>query len=87
MSNRLSVGGESLEVNKLQAGRVLVGGIPENELNTTTGQYLLIPSDVTFDGTFETNDGAGNITTEQTNISGTILSQFLAMRSSDESMQ
>ena len=87
LSDRLSVGGESLEVNKLQAGRVLVGGIPENELNTTTGQYIIIPSDVVFAGNFETNDGAGNITTEQTNISGTILSQFLAMRSSDDSMQ
>ena len=87
LSDRLSVGGESLEVNKLQAGRVLVGGIPENELNTTTGQYLLIPSDVVFDGTFETNDGEGNITTEQTNISGTIVSQMMFLNNIDDSMQ
>ena len=87
LSDRLSVGGESLEVNKLQAGRVLLGGIPENEFNTTTGQYLIIPSDVVFDGTFETNDGEGNVTTEQTNISGTIVSQMLYFKGFDDSMQ
>jgi hypothetical protein len=86
LADRLSVGGESLEVNKLQAGRVLVGGIPENELDTVTG-YLLIPSDVSFDGTFETNDGSGNITTEQTNVSGTIVSQMMFFKQFDETMQ
>jgi hypothetical protein len=87
LADRLSVGGESLEVNKLQAGRVLVGGIPENELNTSTGQYIQIPSDVVFDGTFETNDGEGNITTQQVNISGTIVSQMMFLNSIDDSMQ
>ena len=86
LSDRLSVGGESLEVNKLQAGRVLIGGIPENEINTITG-YLQIPSDVVFDGTFTTNDGEGNITTEQTAISGTIISQMLLFKGFDETMQ
>ena len=87
LADRLSVGGESLEVNKLQAGRVLLGGIPENEINTNTGQYVIIPSDVVFDGTFETNDGAGNITTNQTAISGTIVSQMLYFKQFDETMQ
>ena len=87
LADRLSVGGESLQVNKLQAGRVLIGGTPENELNTNTGQYIIIPSDVVFDGTFETNDGEGNITTEQTNISGTIISQMLYFKGFDDSMQ
>ena len=87
LADRLSVGGESLEVNKLQAGRVLIGGEPENEINTNTGQYLLIPKDVVFDGTFETNDGEGNITTEQTAISGTIVSQMLIFKQFDDSMQ
>jgi hypothetical protein len=87
LADRLSVGGESLEVNKLQAGRVLIGGIPENELNTVTGQYLLIPSDVVFDGTYETNDGEGSITTEQTAISGTIVSQMLLFKEFDDTMQ
>ena len=86
LSDRLSVGGESLEVNKLQAGRVLLGGIPENEINTTIG-YLQIPSDVIIDGSYEINDGEGNITTEQTSISGTIVSQMLFLKEFDETMQ
>ena len=77
----------SLEVNKLQAGRVLLGGTPENEINTNTGQYVLIPADVVFDGTFESNDGEGNITTNQTGISGTIVSQMLLFKQFDETMQ
>ena len=87
LADRLSVGGESLEVTKLQAGRVLVGGFIENEIDTVTGQYLIIPSDVVFDGTFETDDGEGNITTEQTNVSGTIVSQMLYFKGFDDSMQ
>jgi hypothetical protein len=87
LSDRLSVGGESLEVNKLQAGRVLIGGLIENEINTNTGQYVIIPSDVVFDGTFESNDGEGNITTNQTGISGTIVSQMLMLKPFDETMQ
>ena len=87
LSDRLSVGGESLEVNKLQAGRVLIGGLEENEINTNTGQYVIIPSDVVFDGTFESNDGAGNITTNQTAVSGTIVSQMLMLKPFDETMQ
>ena len=87
LANRLSVGGSELEVNKLQAGRVLLGGSPENEINTNTGQYVLIPADVVFDGTFESNDGEGNITTNQTGISGTIVSQMLFFKQFDDSMQ
>ena len=87
LQNRLSVGGEQLEVNKLQAGRILLGGTPENEINTNTGQYVIIPADVVFDGTFTSNDGEGNITTNQTSISGTIVSQMLMLKPFDESMQ
>jgi hypothetical protein len=87
LNSRLSVGGESLEVNKLQAGRVLIGGDPENEINTNTGQYILIPSDVVFDGQFTSDDGQGNITTNQTAISGTIVSQMLLLKTFDETMQ
>ena len=87
LANRLSVGGEQLEVNKLQAGRVLVGGNPENELNTSSGEYLVIPSDVVFDGNFESDDGAGNVVTLQTDISGTIVSQMLMLKPFDETMQ
>jgi hypothetical protein len=86
LADRLSVGGESLEVNRLQAGRVILGGTA-NEINTVTGQYVIIPSNVIFDGTFESNDGAGNITTQQTAISGTIVSQMLFFKSFDDTMQ
>ena len=87
LQDRLSVGGSALEVNKLQAGRVLLGGTPENEINTNTGQYVIIPADVEFSGTFESNDGEGTITTNQTEISGTIVSQMLYFKQFDESMQ
>ena len=87
LSNRLSVGGSELEVNKLQAGRVLLGGIPENEINTNTGQYVIIPADVVFDGQFTSDDGEGTVTTNQTGISGTIVSQMLMLKPFDETMQ
>ena len=86
LADRLSVGGENLETNRLVAGRVALGG-EDNEIETTTNQYLLIPVDVSFDGTYTSDDGAGNITTRQTNISGTIVSQMLMLKGYEESMQ
>jgi hypothetical protein len=47
----------------------------------------MIPADVVFDGQFTSNDGEGNITTNQTGISGTIVSQMLMLKPFDESMQ
>ena len=85
LASRLSVGGESLEVNGLQAGAVILGGV-DNEMNTVGG-YLQIPADVNFDGTFESDDGAGAITTNQTDISGTIVSQMLFLKKFDDTMQ
>lgn len=86
LANRLSVGGENLEVNRLVAGRVALGGFT-NEIDNVTDGYLIIPVDVDFSGTFESDDGAGNITTNQTAISGTILSQPLFFRRFDDTMQ
>jgi len=85
LADRLSVGGESLEVNRLQAGRVILGGL-ENEMSIITGN-LNINSDVVFDGTFDSDDGEGNITTNRTSISGTIVSQMLMLKGFDDSMQ
>jgi hypothetical protein len=85
LASRLSVGGENLEVNALQAGGVILGG-SDNEIDTIGG-YLQIPADVNFDGSFQTDDGAGTITTEQTNISGTIVSQMLFLKKFDDTMQ
>ena len=86
LADRLSVGGESLEVNRLRAGQVILGG-EANEIANNSDGYVKIPSNVLFDGTFTTNDGAGNITTNQTIVSGTIVSQSLFLRPLDETMQ
>jgi hypothetical protein len=47
----------------------------------------MIPADVVFDGQFTSNDGEGNITTNQTGISGTIVSQMMFVKQFDETMQ
>jgi hypothetical protein len=86
LADRLSVGGESLEVNRLRAGQVILGG-EANEISNNSDNYVKIPSNVNFDGTFTTNDGAGNITTNPTIVSGTIVSQSLFLRPLDETMQ
>ena len=86
LADRLSVGGENLEVNKLQAGRVVLGG-EDNEISNIAGQYVLIPNDVVFNGSYTTNDGEGNIGTATTSIQGTIVTQMMMLKSSDESMQ
>jgi hypothetical protein len=85
LADRLSVGGESLEVNRLQAGRVILGGVA-NEINIVSGN-LNIDANVIINGTYESDDGAGNVTINQTAISGTIVSQMLMFKGFDESMQ
>ena len=86
LADRLSIGGESLEVNRLQAGRVILGG-DQNEIDINGDGYLIVPADVSFGGTYEGEDSLGNPTTERVDISGTIISQFLIMRFTDETMQ
>ena len=86
LADRLSVGGESLEVNRLRAGQVILGG-DTNEISSNNEKYVKIPVPVNFDGTFTSNDGAGTITTNQTEVSGTIVSQVLFLRPLDETMQ
>jgi hypothetical protein len=86
LANRLSVGGENLEVNRLQAGRVRLGG-EDNAIESATQQYVLIPVDVTFDGTYEVPQLTGPSIIRQTDISGTIVSQMLFLKQLDEEMQ
>ena len=86
LADRLSVGGESLEVNRLRAGQVILGG-DTNEISSNNDRYVKIPVSVNFDGTFTSNDGAGTITTNQTEVSGTIVSQVLFLRPLDDTMQ
>jgi len=86
LANRLSVGGENLEVNRLQAGRVRLGG-EDSAIENAAQQYVLIPVDVIFDGTYEVPQLTGPTIIRQTNISGTIVSQMLFLKQLDEGMQ
>ena len=86
LADRLSVGGENLEVNQLQAGRVVLGG-EDNQVNNAAGRNVEIPPNVIINGTYEADDGEGNITTEPVGVSGTIITQFLLMKTTDDTMQ
>ena len=86
LSDRLSVGGEALEVNKLQAGRVVLGG-EDNEISNIANRQVQLASDVIISGTYETNDGQGNTATVPVGISGTILTQTLMLKMFDDNMQ
>ena len=82
LANRLSVGGENLEVNRLVAGRIGVGGF-ENTIENVTGEYLVIPQDVVIDGTYTDEDEI----VRRTSIKGTIVSQMLYFKTNDDIMQ
>jgi hypothetical protein len=75
---RLSVGGENVETNQLQAGRVVIGG-SDNVLDTISGEYLIIDADVNQDGSDEEGNAFG--------VSGTIISQQLFLRNANDSVQ
>jgi hypothetical protein len=86
LADRLSVGGENLEVNQLRAGRVVLGG-EGNSISNATQQYLFIPAGVTFDGTYTVPQLSGPDIIRQTDVSGTIVSQMLFLKEFDEGMQ
>jgi hypothetical protein len=86
LANRLSVGGENLQVNQLRAGRIVLGG-EGNAISNATQQYLFIPVDVTFDGTYTVPQLSGPALTVAVGISGTIVSQMLFLKQFDEGMQ
>lgn len=86
LANRLSVGGENLQVNQLRAGRVILGG-EANAIRSATQQYLFIPVGVTFDGSYSALQPGGPIVIRQSSISGTIVSQMLFLKQFDEAMQ
>jgi hypothetical protein len=86
IANRLSVGGENLEVNQLRAGRVVLGG-EGNNISSSVQQYVFIPVDITFDGTYLEPQLTGPAIVRQTGISGTIVSQMLFLKGFDEGMQ
>ncbi|MDA9953322.1 hypothetical protein N9D61_03160 [Planktomarina sp.] len=86
LADRLSVGGENLETNELRAGRITLGGA-DNVIQSATNQYIKIPVPVNINGTYQSNDGEGNITTETVGISGTIITQMLVLKTFEETMQ
>ena len=82
LANRLSVGGENLEVNRLVAGRISVGG-QGNVIDNITGEYLVIPNATIFDGTFTDE----NEVVRPSAIQGTIVSQMMFLKTTDDFMQ
>jgi hypothetical protein len=79
LANRLSVGGENLETNRIVAGITAVGG-EENVIETTNGAYLNIPRDVTFHAGADPNGFP-------TGLAGSYISRILFMRQANESIQ
>ena len=82
LANRLSVGGENLEVNRLVAGRITVGG-PENIIDNITGEYLVIPNNVVISGVYTDEDEI----VRNVGLQGTIISQMMFLKTNDDIMQ
>jgi hypothetical protein len=82
LANRLSVGGENLEVNRLVAGRIAIGGI-DNSIENITGEYTVIPATVSIKGTYTDE----NEIERPVGVQGTIISQMLYFKQFDEGMQ
>tara|TARA_B110000902_G_scaffold226463_1_gene265121 strand:- start:2990 stop:8869 length:5880 start_codon:yes stop_codon:yes gene_type:complete len=82
LANRLSVGGENLEVNRLVAGRVGVGG-EANSIENVTGEYTILPVTTNISGTYTDE----NEVVRPVAIQGTIVSQMMFVKQFDETMQ
>ena len=79
LANRLSVGGENLEVNAIVAGAVYIGS-QDDIINSTAEEYVKIDRQVVFDGQ--------DSLTNPTIVSGTIVGQMMFLRPAfNESMQ
>jgi hypothetical protein len=78
LADRLSVGGEDLETNRLIAGRVSVGG-EENEFTLTVDGTLDINTGVNLSGVDKTGKPVG--------ISGSILAQMMYFRQFNDTVQ
>ena len=79
LADRLSVGGENLETNRIIAGRTALGG-ENNEIETTTGEYLYIPRNINFAAGTDPNGFP-------TGLGGTIISQILFLRNINDTVQ
>lgn len=78
LAAKLSVGGESVETNRLQAGRVVLGG-EDNIVDNIADEYVIIDADVNHQGTDENGNPSG--------VGGTIISQQLFLRNFNDSVQ
>jgi len=79
LADRLSVGGEDLQTNLLQAGNVQLGG-EDNKIDMNNDEILQFRRPVDFSGL-----QADGIT--PAGIGGTILSQMLLVRSDNDTVQ
>lgn len=87
LANRLSAGGQDVRINAFIAGRVFVGG-DDNEISQQFDRYVKINANVDISGEFDLTDASNEVIgTLPVGITGTILTQFLAMKSQPESMQ
>jgi hypothetical protein len=86
LADRLSVGGENLETNAVQAGQVRVGTV-NNVIEHASDGAIDIPIDVSIDGTYTSTDEFGVETTQQVAISGTIYTMQQLMKGHDDSVQ
>jgi len=78
LAAKLSVGGESVETNKLQSGRVVVG-TQDNIIDNIADEYVIVDADVNHLGADENGNPSGQ--------SGTIVSQQLFLRNFNDSVQ
>ena len=78
LAAKLSVGGESVETNRLQAGRVIVG-TSDNVIDNIADQYVIVDANVNHLGTDENGNPSGQ--------GGTIVSQQLFLRNFNDSVQ
>ena len=86
LADRLSVGGENLQTNAVQAGQVRVGTV-NNVIEHASDGAIDIPIDVSIDGTYTSTDEFGVETTQQVAISGTIYTMQQLMKGHDDSVQ
>jgi len=87
LENRLSVGGENLEVNAIIAGVVKVGG-EDNTIERVTNQYYYIPTDAEFSGTWDKTTVTGTVlSTHETSIQGSYVGMMMMLRQYDDTMQ
>jgi hypothetical protein len=86
LADRLSVGGENLETNAVQAGQVKIGTI-DNIIDSASDGYINFPVDVDIFGTYTEEDEFGIETTKPVAVQGTIYLMQQLMKGPDESVQ